>query len=271
MLVPILEEAFAGRVDVQMGSGYLNYINGYTAKTADALNFTMKEHLSRDRPTPWLTAYRLLCKRAVAMPELYHELAGLSQMVRSFQATTLVAPIPGTLDSRVRATQRSQVLYEAYLAARTGGSFLGYCRTHTIGKRGVTARTHGLGHAAGKDTMAVGVRFHFELLDLYHGEWASVFLPHGSRMAFYEPKPRIEYTRFFSGLMAYFLGLCYRPDSDAQEVLADDIYLAGNPFGKRVAKVKDFPGKLPALPMSAATALTYYVETAIEDFSRGSR
>ena len=89
-------------------------------------------------------------------------------------------------------------------------------------------------------------------------------------MAFNEPKPRIEYSRFFAGLMTYLLGLCYRPDSDAQEVLADDIYRAGNSFGKRVAKVKDFPGKLPALPMSAATALTYYVETAVEELSRGS-
>ena len=41
-LVPILESTFGGAVDIQRGSGYLNYINGYTAKAADALNFTMR-------------------------------------------------------------------------------------------------------------------------------------------------------------------------------------------------------------------------------------
>ena len=248
-----------------MGSGYLNYINGYTAKASDSLNFTIKEHLAKDRPTPWLIAYRMLCKRSVAVPELYHELAGLSQMVRSFQATTLVAPIPGPLHSRVRSTQSSQVLYEAYLDGRGGGSLLNYCRTHIIGKAGVTTRTKGSGHAAGKDTMAVGVRFHYELLDLYHGEWATVFLPHASRMAFYEQNPRIEYSRFYAGLMTYLLGLTYRPDSDQTEVLADDVYLNGTVVGKLVCKTQDFPGQLPQLPMMPETALQYYMENASED------
>ena len=58
-LVPMLEGLFGGRVDVQLGSGYLNYINGYTAKASEGLNFTLKEHLSKDKPTPWLIAYRM--------------------------------------------------------------------------------------------------------------------------------------------------------------------------------------------------------------------
>ena len=141
VLVPRLESLFGGRVDIQIGNGYLNYINGYTAKEKDALSFTMKEHLSKDRPTPWLMAYRMLCKRAVAVPELYHEFAGLQQMVRSFQATTLVAPIPGPVDSRVSSSQRSQVLYDAYLDTRSKcGSFLAYCRTHYVCKDGVKFR-----------------------------------------------------------------------------------------------------------------------------------
>ena len=184
-LVTILEEAFGARVDVQIGSGYLNYINGYTAKAADALNFTMKEHLQKDRPSPWLVAYRMHCKRAVAVPELYHELAGLAQMVRSFQATTVVAPIPGPRSSAIRASQRSQVLYEAYLQSRSGGSFLCYCRCHYVDKDGVHLRTHGRGHASGKGTMAVGVKFHYELLDLYHGEFATMFFPHATREALF--------------------------------------------------------------------------------------
>ena len=60
VLVPRLESLFGGRVDIQIGNGYLNYINGYTAKEKGALSFTMKEHLSKERPTPWLMAYRML-------------------------------------------------------------------------------------------------------------------------------------------------------------------------------------------------------------------
>ena len=82
----------------------------------------MREHLTKGRPSPWLVAYRILCKRAVGLPEIYHELAGLPQMQRSFQAITVVAPVPGPLDSRIRATQASQVLYQAYLDARTGAA-----------------------------------------------------------------------------------------------------------------------------------------------------
>ena len=37
-VVKRLEELFGACVDVQIGAGYLNYINGYTAKGADALN-----------------------------------------------------------------------------------------------------------------------------------------------------------------------------------------------------------------------------------------
>ena len=52
-LVSKLEDLFGGRVDVQLGSGYLNYINGYTAKASEGLNFSLREHLSKDKPTPW--------------------------------------------------------------------------------------------------------------------------------------------------------------------------------------------------------------------------
>ena len=135
------------------------------------------------------------------MPELFHEFAGLSQMVRSFQASVLIAPIPGPLHAKVRATQPSQVLYQAYLEGRSGGSLLDYCRRHYIGKQGVRPREQGMGHATGKDTMAVGVRFHYELLDIYCGQWASVFLPHATRMAFYAEAPLIEYSRFFAGVV----------------------------------------------------------------------
>ena len=32
------------RVDVQVGSGFLNYINGYVVKASDCINFSAKEY-----------------------------------------------------------------------------------------------------------------------------------------------------------------------------------------------------------------------------------
>lgn len=55
-LVAHLEDLFGPRalaVDVQLGSGYLNYINGYTAKASDALNFSMKEHRGVENKAAW--------------------------------------------------------------------------------------------------------------------------------------------------------------------------------------------------------------------------
>ena len=204
----------------------------------------------------------------MALPEIYHEFAGLPQMVRSYQKTTLVAPIPGPLHSRIRASQGSQVLYEAYLAARSGSSFLTYCRTHIIGKGGVRTREKGLGHAAGKQTMAVGVRFHYELLDIFHGEWASVFFPHASRMAFYAMKPLIEFSRFYAGVILYLMSLDYAPDTDRQQVMADAVGTEGGVALARLrAKVSDYPGTLPQLPMTRATAVNYYREIVADELA----
>ena len=112
------------------------------------------------------------------------------------------------------------MLYQAYLDGGTGGSLLVYCRTHYINKRGVRLREHGMGHATGKNTMAVGVLFQYVMLDIYCGQWATVFLPHGTRMAFYEEEPLIQYTRCYAGAVAYLMKLKYAPSSITQ-VYAD--------------------------------------------------
>ena len=201
ILVPILEAVFGGRVDIQIGSGYLNHTNGYTTKASEAMDFSIKEHVSKTRPSPWLMAYRILCKRALAVPEIYHEFAGLAQMVRSFQAATLVAPIPGPVHEKTSLTQQSQVLYEAYLRSRCGTSFLSLLQVPRgwEGRSRVLLREGGRGFHTGKNTLAVGVRFRYELLDLYHGEFASIFFPHATRMAFYQDAPLVTKSRFFRG------------------------------------------------------------------------
>ena len=232
------------------------------------MNFTMKEHLRRDRPSNWLMAYRTLSKRALAVPELYHEMAGLSEMERSFEARTLVAPMPGPLPPHVSATQRSQLIYDQYLEARSGGHFLDYCRKHSFENGEVHERLSGRGHAAGK-TIAVGVKFQWELLDLYNGHFATMFFPHATRYAFYAAAPLIEHTRFYAGVMCYLMSLDYRPGSDSLEVLADTIPAAsGQAMARRVARVDDYPGSLPFLPMARSTAAEYYCQVVSHELSR---
>ena len=162
-------------------------------------------------------------------------------MVRSFQATTLVAPIPGPVHQKISEHQKSQMLSAAYLEVRSGGCFLDYARTHLIGKDGkVKQRLFGQGHAAGKETMAVGVKFHYEMLDIYHGEYGCVFLPHASRSALYPEKAPCEYTRFYCGVLEYLMSLTYSAGTDDRELLADPIYDPGGKLmlARRVAKVR---------------------------------
>ena len=112
----------------------------------------------------------------------------------------------------------------------------------------------GMGHATGKNTMAVGVRFHYELLDLYAGQWATVFLPHATRMAFYLEHPLMEYGRFFGGVLSYLMQLEY-VDSSREKVYAD-VHGVG---ARRVAIAAEYPGELGELPMTRRKAVEYLV------------
>ena len=92
-LIRFLSQHGFDTVDVQYGEGFINYINGYTTKASDALDFRFKEHLNQDNSSKWRLAYRLLCKNAPCIPEVYGYFASLAYMKRSFYHDTLYAPI----------------------------------------------------------------------------------------------------------------------------------------------------------------------------------
>ena len=46
-LVELLERLCHASIDVQEGSGHLNYINGYTTKASDALSFCIKPYAAK--------------------------------------------------------------------------------------------------------------------------------------------------------------------------------------------------------------------------------
>ena len=95
-IIRFLENIGFASVDVQYGEGFLNYINGYTSKASDALDFRLKEHTAQDASHQWRMTYRLMCKHAPCVPEIACHFAGLQLMRRSFGIEPLYAPVPRT-------------------------------------------------------------------------------------------------------------------------------------------------------------------------------
>ena len=92
ILIRWLESLGFQTVDVQYGSGFLNYINGYVSKCSDSLDFRLSEHIKSEENYKWRMVYRLLCQQSPCVPEIYAQLAGLQLMRRTFFTDTLYAP-----------------------------------------------------------------------------------------------------------------------------------------------------------------------------------
>ena len=60
--VKFLAAVFQCEIDVQVGNGRLNYINGYVSKDHDVVDVGLGEYTQKDATAPWLAAYRLLSK-----------------------------------------------------------------------------------------------------------------------------------------------------------------------------------------------------------------
>ena len=65
----MLAEYFNAEVDVQVGNGRLNYINGYVSKDHDAVDVALGEYIQKGVTSNWLSTYRLLCKTSPGIPE----------------------------------------------------------------------------------------------------------------------------------------------------------------------------------------------------------
>lgn len=132
-LVDLLERLCNSSIDVQEGCGHLNYINGYTAKESDALNFNMKPYAAKTVDHKWLTTYRLLSKCVPLIPEVVIGFAQLPHMQRSFHIGTVHAPVQHREDTPATYCNNSDKLYEAYLQRMTEAevadiSFLQFAR-----------------------------------------------------------------------------------------------------------------------------------------------
>ena len=84
VFVKLLQIMFCCAIDVQIGNGRLNYINGYIAKDHDAVDVGLGEYVQSNSSAPWLATYRLLSKKAPCIPEVAIRMAQLSEFERSY-------------------------------------------------------------------------------------------------------------------------------------------------------------------------------------------
>jgi len=220
----------------------LNYINGYTAKAHDSLDFRLTELSAAGQNSRWRMTYRLLCKSSPCVPEIYCDFAGVQFMVRSFYKDKVFAIVPKPSDT---TSNESKALYRAYLASNRQGdvamvgvikhNFMQYARLWSWEGGAVKRRKLPEGKL-----YAIGVRFVFELLDNYIGQYCSTFFPHTHEEVFYyDNEDVIAYTRYYYGAMQYLKALRY--GYDLETLTSYVIGPKGASFG-----LGAFPGLFPA-------------------------
>jgi len=187
--VRLIAKLFACEVDVQVGNGRLNYINGYVAKDHDAVDVGMGEYVQKGATAPWLATYRLLSKSTPGIPEVAIRMAQLAEFERSYTHVLLYPPQPeAVVELAGRRGNFSTRMYGFYSQEmRTGlegGVPIEHCFLHWHRPRQYNPesescefrgqhgqRSHGL-------TMVVACRFWYELTDGYLGQFNITMLPH---------------------------------------------------------------------------------------------
>ena len=84
-------------IDVQVGNGRLNYINGYVSKDHDAVDVGMGEYRQKCATAPWLATYRLLSKSTPSLPEVAIRMGQLSEFDKSYTHVLLYPPQPAEM------------------------------------------------------------------------------------------------------------------------------------------------------------------------------
>jgi hypothetical protein len=199
-------------VDAQGGechNNLLKYVTGYVAKASDALQFRSKDRQDSGNPQAnslWRQVFRMLSKRSPMEQEMAMDMANLSMVRASFTGACVHAPVPGST-----AANNDRHLYNAFQqwlvkdqVSLEGDdskdpdpqktNFLEWCRFfdirnkklledevdacgrqkfhYALRRRNVANRG---GRGSGK-VCAVAMQFPFELLDIFVGSWAAVFL-----------------------------------------------------------------------------------------------
>ena len=114
--VRFLFAVFNCDIDVQVGNGRLNYINGYVSKDHDAVDVGLGEYVQQNTTAPWLAAYRLLSKGSPSIPEVAIRMAQFSEFERSYLHVLLYTALPAAMiDDEGRQENFSTEMYGIYL------------------------------------------------------------------------------------------------------------------------------------------------------------
>ena len=187
--VQFLAFVFCCEIDVQIGNGRLNYINGYVSKDHDSVDVGLGEYVQKNATSPWLAAYRLLSKSSPCIPEVAIRMAQLSEFERSYLHVLLYPPQPAAmLDYDGRQGNFSSKMYGFYLQEKrqevaAGNcireSFLVWHRTREYDSQNMCVRYRGGRHNQHHNsTLVVACRYWYELVDGYWGQFTLTQLPH---------------------------------------------------------------------------------------------
>jgi hypothetical protein len=187
--VKLLGMLFCCEIDVQIGNGRLNYINGYVSKDADAVDVGLGEYVQKNSTSSWLATYRLLSKSSPCFPEVAIRIAQLSEFERSYSHVLLYPPQPAAmLDHEARQGIFSAKMYDFYLEvnrqdAQAGvpvaESFLAWHRGREYDRVSGDVQSRGGRHQQRYSaTQVVACRYWFELTDGYWGQYTLTTLPH---------------------------------------------------------------------------------------------
>ena len=181
---------FMCEIDVQIGNGRLNYINGYVSKDHDAVDVGLGEYVQRSATAPWLATYRLLSKSTPCIPEIAIRMAQLPEFEKSYSQVLLFPPQPAAMVdfSARQGGNFSAKMYGFYLQQNhialdadvpIAESFLVWHRSRQydsqkecwVFRGGQHQRIHA-------QTLVVACRYWYELTDGYVGQFALTLLPH---------------------------------------------------------------------------------------------
>ena len=206
-----LEEIFECDVDIQVGSGFLNYINGYVTKASDCVDFSAKDYSDQDASgaenTDWKRTYRGLLKGTPCLQEIYCSMSSeVRPMARSASVEEAFPPVP----FEPPRSNPTTIAYDAFFRPCNRGpgplvSFISFLRSvKSISPSGVVRH-----RASDECTLALAVRYRGVSGDGFLGQLATMLLPHAGPEAFTGGVggsfmlPHLKGCRCLVGVLAY--------------------------------------------------------------------
>ena len=234
--VRFLNLLFHCEIDVQIGNGRLNYINGYVSKDHDAVDVGLGEYVQKDACGSWLATYRLISKSTPCIPEVAIRMAQLPEFDRSYTHVLLYPPRPvDMVEYQGRRDNFSTRMYGFYIHEKrsqvaagipVSENFLVWHRSREYDNENQCLRYRGGQHNQGNaKTQVVACRYWYELTDGFWGQFSITNLPHGHASHLL---PRgmqcLESMQNFVGMLQYLTSWKWHTDSGIVEALDGFIF-----------------------------------------------